>query len=151
MISNNWKVKYSMKTPISHRAWQQQTHVAAILTLLIYGFQAPWYAYLTQTQLSSYESRRFVRLVKQGRFLSDNHKDQLKHQIIGNTPLFSNINNLGVNQYKTTGINQYQDASFRNTINNARTNPERSRISMKIGVTSSRLLTKNEFIQLSHL
>lgn len=44
--------------------WKHHVLLTGILSTIIFAYQAPWYSYLTQRQLSSSESRRFVALVK---------------------------------------------------------------------------------------
>ena len=130
-----------MKTPASHKAWQQQTLIAAILTLLIYGYQAPWYAYLTQTQLSSYESRRFVRLVKDGRF---------SPQINNNKALFFQTNNLSLPQYQTTDTLQSRRRLSRIALNITPVDEHINHKARKTDDTVSQLLTINRSSQAYH-
>ena len=130
-----------MKTPASHKARQQQTLIAAILTLLIYGYQAPWYAYLTQTQLSSYESRRFVRLVKDGRF---------SPQINNNKALFFPTNNLSLPQYQTTDTLQSRHRLSRVALNITPVDVNINHNARKTDDTVSQSLTINRSSQAYH-
>lgn len=139
-----------MKTPASHKAWQQQTLIAAILTLLIYGYQAPWYAYLTQTQLSSYESRRFVRLVKDGRFSPSKRQSQLTPQINNNKALFFPTNNLSLPQYQTTDTLQSRHHLSRDALSIVPVDEHRSHKARQTDETVSRSLTTNRSSQAYH-
>ena len=139
-----------MKTPASHKAWQQQTLIAAILTLLIYGYQAPWYAYLTQTQLSSYESRRFVRLVKDGRFAPSKRHGLLKPKISNNEALFLRANNLSLPQYQTTDTLQSRRRLSRIALNITPVDVNINHKAQKTDDTVSQSLTINRSSQAYH-
>ena len=136
-----------MKTPASHKARQQQTLIAAILTLLIYGYQAPWYAYLTQTQLSSYESRRFVRLVKDGRFAPSKRQGLLKPKISNNEALFLSTNNLSLPQYQTTDTLQSRRRLSRIALNITPVDVNINHKAQKTDDTVSQSLTINRSSQ----
>ena len=60
--------------------WRRHVLLTALLTTIVLGYQAPWYSYLTQRQLSSSESRKFVTLVKDPEKLCQLLKSRLERK-----------------------------------------------------------------------